>query len=412
MKLQKQLTRSCLVAMSLAAMAGTAQAELTWNGIASARVGTIQRDGMAPGFDEGFTNLTGNLTLFADGSRNLGKGYRAGFGCVTVATTASGAMAGFANGTLPVTHAWHDVFAGQEDFGSNGPVGGGFASYGNLAGDDRGVLCNDEVKVYLATPYGTVAVGHIMNPLRAIYDNATVDPFYTNQHTYYQGADIRGNALRYGHAIEDFTIDLQLNMPSSGTLANEANEYDGTAWTGLLGYTLGNNEFGLGFGAFDAAWSGTRFVTHDGAGAFDSALGGYWKTSIGPVGFAISALNAVVENTSADGGDLRDISDVNVKFSYPHGKWNFIAIVGKETEKADFRGYGDPFTFKDAGVSVARVDTDRTNIDLWAQYDMTKGTKTYVRFNRIEKEWTSPDNAALKEEAEASTLEVGVIVNF
>ncbi len=413
-KRQFQATRFGIAAISLAAMIGTAQADITWNGLGSGRLGYVGRDGMAEGFDEDFNVISGNFTLFLDGNRNLGKGYRAGFGCVTVATTASGAMAGFANGTLPVTHAWHDVFAGQEDFGSNadGGIGGGFGSYGNLVGDDKGVLCNDEVKVYLGTPYGSFAVGHLINPLRAIYDNATVDPYYTNEHVYYQSVDIRGNALRYGHAIEDFTIDLQLNAPSSGTLANENNEKNGLALTGLFTYTLDDHQFGLGFGAFDAAWAGNKFVAHDGAGAHDSALGAYYRGSFGPVGFAVSALNGVIENLSDEGGDLRNISDVNVKLTYPTGKWNFIAIVGMEKEEADFRGYGTPFTFKEEGVSVARADIERLNIDLWAQYDMGKGVKSYLRFNRLEKEWTSPDDSSLKAEAEAFTLETGVMVAF
>lgn len=408
-----------LAAAALAVVSCAAHADFAITGTGSARAGGVSLSGMSPGTQNSYALAGGNFVLFLAGSKNAGGGYSAGFGCATVATTADGAMTGWGdNSRLPVSHTWHGVFSGQENFatqkGGDKPDGG-FASYSDSFGDTNGVFCNDEARVYLATPFGTFAAGNIINPLRSIYDSSTVDPYYGNQRTYYMTSDYRGNALRYGHAIGDLSIDLQVNI-HSGNGPKDAPK-DGYVVTGLLTYDFNGTVVGLGAGGGDSQ-AGTIYPRTAGGLNYGGSVGAFVRTNVGPMGLGVSVFNGKVKGDTGGGAPTstaRDMTDLRVKLSYPVGQWNFIGIVGLEKEKGDFNGltaYGDPkYTFVESGVTVKRIDITRTDLDLWALYDIGNGIKTYARFNTITKKYTTPD-ADVSAKGTASTLEAGVQVSF
>lgn len=413
--------RPVAVATLLLAASLQAHAEFSITGLGSLRAGAVGTSGMAPTAKSSYGLVGGNFVLFLAGSKNAGNGYSAGFGCATVATSADGAMTGWGdNSKLPVQHTWNGVFSGQENFSAQNAAGdkpgGGFAAYADNFGDTNGVFCNDEARVYLATPFGTIAAGNIINPLRAIYDSSTVDPYYGNQRTYYMTSDYRGNALRYGHAIGDLSIDLQLNVNSGNR--DKTAPRDGNVFTGLVTYDFSGTVVGLGFGTGNSQ-AGTPYPRTGPGLTYGGTTAGFVRTSIGPVGVGISAFNGKVKldtDTGAPTSTARDMTDLRLKLSYPTGQWNFIGIVGVEKEKGDFTGaapWGAPvYTFVESGITSPRINITRTDLDLWAQYDIGNGVKAYGRFNTISKKYSTPDNGAASAKGTASTLEAGVQVSF
>ncbi len=419
-KIQSTL-RPVAIAALLMTGALQAHAEFSITGLGSLRAGAVATSGMAPTAKSSYGLVGGNFVLFLAGSKNAGNGYSAGFGCATVATSADGAMTGWGdNSKLPVRHSWAGVFSGQENFSAqdadgNKP-GGGFGAYADNFGDTNGVFCNDEARVYLATPFGTIAAGNIINPLRSIYDSSTVDPYYGNQRTYYMTSDYRGNALRYGHAIGDLSIDLQVNVNSGNRDKNAARE--GNVFTGLLTYDFAGTLVGVGFGTGNAQ-AGNPYPRTGPGLKYGGTTAAFVRTSIGPVGVGVSAFNGKVKidtNTGAPTSTGRDMTDLRMKLSYPMGQWNFIGIVGVEKEKGDFSGaapWGAPvYTFVESGISSPRIKITRTDIDLWAQYDIGNGVKAYARYNTISKKYSTPDDGAASAKGTASTLEAGVQVSF
>ena len=410
--MNKIINRSIATTLFLASCGAAVADQTNISGIASARLGNIDRDGMADGRDSSFNYDAGNYTLFLTGDVNLDGGYRAGFSCVTAAATAHGAQAAYTASSVPVDHTWDNVFTGREDFGIDGE--GGFASYAANANDTGGPFCNDEVKAYLATPYGTISVGHIMHLFRNLYDSATVDPFYGGQHAYYQAHDLRANSVRYGNAFGDFSLDVQLNIDSQGEQASEDEATEGTVLAALLAYEGESFNVGVAASSADAAWTGTRFTNVEGIAQYDDSYGAFLKTSIGPVGVGFTYFNSSISWFDT-GEKLRDFEDFRIKFTYPVRKWNFIAILGREVEKGGFASgtaVGSPvYTWRD-GTTTTSIEIERTEIDLYAQYQLGRGVNTYVRLHQIEKDYSSPDNAALNEDSTGRAIEVGFQVSW
>ncbi len=418
--MQPRSTRRALLPLAAAAVTlaalPAAHAEFAITGLGSARAGEVTLSGMNPAAAKDNSLAGGNFVLFLSGSKNAGGGYSGGFSCSTVATTADGAMAGWSANTVPVTHTWSNAFTGQENFAGNN-TGGGFGSYGNTVGDSNGPFCNDEARVYLATPFGTFAAGNMINPLRNLYDNATVDPYYGNEYVYYQTSDYRANGLRYGNSWGDFAIDVQLNLYSGNAPAHSPRK--GEVLTALATYDFGPVQVGYGFGGGNSAAPGSKY-TDVGAGlTYKGTQGVYVRTSLGPVGIGATVFNGKVGANTFTGAPTsiaRNMTDYRLKLTYASGKWSYVGIAGVMTEKGDFTGdaaFGNPmYTFVNSGISAPRIKITRDDLDLFAMYDLGSGLKPYLRYNILSKKYSTPDNAAASAKGTAQTIEGGVQVSF
>jgi len=391
------------------------------SGSVSARVGADVRGGEFVEGYKNFNSVDGNYVLFISGTTNVGKGYSAGFTCATVSTTVDGAAAAYDDVSLPVKHAWAQFFSGQENFAGNA-VKGGFASYGNNLGDSNGPFCNDEVKGYITTPYGTVAVGNIINPLRNLYDATTVDPVYGNERVYYNIADFRGNALRYGHSIGDFSFDLQVNLNSSSQ--QKEGDPSGTAvYTGFAAYDFGGGTMiGAGFGLGNGGTPGNKYVDPTSALQFKNAFGLTGKTGFGGLGLAYTFMTAANEakGPTDSASTYFKNTDNMIKATYNLGSWNFVGIGSFETSKFDFTklsAWGANYTWAagDAmGQSFTKLNIDRTRFDLWAIYSLGGGVQPYARIDYIQKKYTSEDGPTSGSSVKTSStkFETGFMVSF
>ena len=262
-----------------AALSAPAAAQVSINGGVQARLGSISRSGdTAPKYDNTVTGIDGLWFLFFNATKDLKGGYNAGFSCNTVATTVDGANGGFTAEALPVRHDWDGFFAGKDNYSQSQ---GGFSSYGNSLGDSNGPMCNDEVSGYLETPFGKFAAGHIMNPMRLLYDGFTVNPVWGNQRGYYLVADIRGNALRYSNSFGPVNLELQLNTATDAKASSDSSGHD-KAYTVVATYEpISGTVFGLG--AMDLSGdTNAKYVTAA-KGVKHSAYGASAKTRLGPI---------------------------------------------------------------------------------------------------------------------------------
>jgi len=399
---------------TLALAASHAQADMSVAADVQARVGVLDRSG---GWNNGYTGrqqaaVDGNMALWFSGTRDLKGGYSAGFNCASVATTTNGALAaydGSAGGAMPVHNGWDKAFVDNENWANNGH-GGGFASYGDLNGDNKGVLCNDEVYGSLGTPYGTFRVGNIMNPMRLLYDATTVDPIWGNQRAYYALADLRGNALRYSHSIGQFNMELQFNTPSNYT-AKSSTTTTGQAQTAFVSYDMGNGTlFGAGAMHLNGANVDKTASYSSSDGAFGRSYGVTAKTLLGPVTVAYTYMRG--------GMGIKDIPDEikrnehMVKIQYDWNKWSFQSYLSRHIYKAHtVAAWGGSFTVDNSPVTFERLKVTRNVVDLWALYNVGIGATTYARINWTEKKYTALD-ANYKTNLRATKYEAGWLMHF
>jgi len=417
-----------ILAASIAALfAVPAFAGFSASGSVSARLGVDSRSGDMPdGVKDTYKSLSGNYVLFLSGTTNVGKGYSAGFTCATVSTTADGAMDAYSDSALPLKHNWDKFFAGGENYATN-PTKGGFAAYGDNVGDKNGPFCNDEVKGYLTTPYGTVSVGNIINPMRNLYDATVVDPYYGNERAYYSLVDFRANAIRYGTSIGDFSFDLQYNMSSSPNQSDNDKTGDGV-FTGFAAYDFGGGTMlGVGFAGGNGGEAGDKYVNPVGTFMrFKNAWGVTGKTAFGGLGVAAMYFSGEDQklNYHTNEWDSRQkMSDAMLKLSYNLDAWTFIGIFGYEQQKWNVNGLGgdgwggDFYTWQGGslnGGTFSKLNIDRTSQDLWAIYSLGGGVKPYVRLNGIQKKYKQEDGAyaGQSQKLNATLLESGFMVSF
>jgi len=392
-----------------------AVAQVSINGGVQARLGYLSRSGdTAPNYANSNTSVDGLWFLFFNATKDLKGGYNAGFSCNTVSTTVNGANAGFTGEALPVHHDWDQFFAGKDNYSQSQ---GGFSSYGNNLGDSTGPMCNDEVSGYLQTPVGKFAAGHIMNPMRLLYDLFTVDPVWGNQRGYYTVADIRGNALRYSNSWGPLNLELQLNTSSDAKAASPANGHD-KAYTAVVTYEpFSGTVFGLG--AMDLSGdTNNKYVTAATPNKH-TAIGASAKTRLGPVNIGWTYTGGKNKPTpdfaSTYGADFIKEYDNTFKVSYDMGQWNFQGFLSKEYFGASTGQWGGLYHIVEGpltGQTFGQIKIDRTNIDLWALYDMGKDVKTYLRLNSIQKKFTSNDLPAFSAKMTSTKLEGGWMINF
>ena len=399
----------------------SAQAQVSITGNVQARLGTLQRSGDLPtGYDNRITGVDGLYALFVTATKDLKGGYNAGFTCVTVATTADGANAGFDGPALPVAHAWDAFFAGQDNYAGRNGSGykqSGFASYGHVQGDDSGVMCNDEVSGFLETPFGRFTVGHVMNPMRILYDQFTVNPVWANQRGYYQVSDLRGNALRYSNSWGPVTLDAQLNTATSYGTADPANKDDKGVSVVATFEPISGTVLGAGF--LNTAGAAENKFVQPGDGAKREVFSVAAKTRLGPINLGVThsngKFNPVADFSSQFGRDFIKNKDTTFKVAYDMGQWNFQGFLSRETMTWQTGQWGGTYTVQTPaqnGATFGALKVDRTNVDLWALYDMGKDVKTYVRVNTIQKKWTALDTITYTATARSTKLEGGWLINF
>lgn len=398
-----------------AAVSAPAAAQVSINGGVQGRFGHLQRSGdTAPGFNNSINSIDGLFVLFFNATKDLKGGYNAGFSCVTVATTVDGANAGFTGEALPVRHDWDKFFAGNDNWSQSQ---GGFASYGDVQGDSKGVLCNDEVSGFLATPFGKFSAGHIMNPLRNLYDSFTVNPVWANQRGYYQMADVRGNALRYSNEFGPVALEVQLNTASDAKVPKPGSD-KGWALTAVATWDIGNG-WGIGAGLMDARGDFTnKYVTAQDPNRH-TAYGLAAKGRLGPVTLGYTTMGGKnvpsPDFAGTYGTDFIKEYDHTVKVGYDIGQWNFQGFVQREYFAASTGQFGGMYHDTRAGSTIpafGRLKIDRTRLDLWALYDMGKDVKTYLRLDSITKKFSSPDQPLYEAKMRSTKLEGGWLINF
>ncbi len=398
-----------------AALSAPAAAQVSINGGVQARLGSISRSGdTAPKYDNTVTGIDGLWFLFFNATKDLKGGYNAGFSCNTVATTVDGANGGFTAEALPVRHDWDGFFAGKDNYAQSQ---GGFSSYGNSLGDSNGPMCNDEVSGYLETPFGKFAAGHIMNPMRLLYDGFTVNPVWGNQRGYYLVADIRGNALRYSNSFGPLNLEVQLNTATDAKASSDSSGHD-KAYTVVATYEpISGTVFGLG--AMDLSGdTNAKYVTAA-KGVKHKAYGASAKTRLGPINvgwtYTTGKNEPEADFASKFGQDFIKDTDNTFKLSYDMGTWSFQGFLSKEKFGASTGQYGGFYHDTRAGSTIpafGQIRIDRTNVDLWALYDMGKDVKTYLRVNTIQKKFTSPDQPLYSASMRSTKLEGGWFINF
>lgn len=398
-----------------------AAAQVSITGNVQARLGTMSRSGDTPaGFDNRTNGVDGLYALFVTATKDLKGGYNAGFNCVTVATTADGANAAFDGPALPVHHAWDAYFAGQDNYAGtngNGYKQSGFASYGHVQGDQGGVMCNDEVNGFLETPYGRFTVGHIMNPMRLLYDQFTVNPVWANQRGYYQMSDLRGNALRYSNSWGPVTLDAQINTATSYSTPDPDNKSDYAL--SIVGTYEPISGTVIGLGVLDGhGGADNKFVT-PGEHARRQVWSFAAKTRLGPVNVGVTysdgKFNPTEDFASQYGRDFTKNREATVKVAYDMGKWSFQGFVSREGIAWQTGQWGGTYTVETPyqnGATFGALKVKRTNVDLWALYDMGKDVKTYLRANTVQKQWVALDTIDYSATVRATKLEGGWLINF
>lgn len=410
--------RQIACAVSLACAGGVslpAHADISVSGDAQARVGTLTRSGdWNTGYNNTATSVDGLFSLFLSGTKDLKNGYNIGFNCNTVATTVSGANAAWRGDALPVKHAWDPFFAGQDNYFSNGH--GGFSSYGDVNGDSKGPMCNDEVYGTLLTPYGKLQVGNIMNPMRLLYDLTTVDPVWGNQRGYYQMADIRGNALRYGNSFGPVGIELQYQTESNAGKPSSPSK--GNAYTGVVTYDFGNGSL-LGAGVlYSDGDFADKYVT-TGSKVNHLAYGATGKTRVGPVNLSATYTGGYnrpkdFENNGV-GKNYIEESDLTFKATYDISSWSLQGYASFETMKWAPGVMGGMYTITEGpltGQQFGRLKTDRVNLDFWAIYNLGVGAQPFVRVNVISKKYSAEDLSSFEAKTRATKVETGWMLHF
>lgn len=395
--------KKCIIAAAVGVMTFNAQAGdgITVSADVNARVGVLSRSGAtAKDFANSNESVDGNYGVFIAGSRDLKNGYSAGFYCHTVATTAPGASAAFTAEALPVKNGWDGYFAGKENYPNN-THGGGFASYGESNGDNLGPFCNDEVYGTLGTPYGTFKVGNIMNPMRLLYDMATVDPLWGNQFGYYNLSDIRGNALNYNNTFGSFRVDAQWQTATSATTPSSVSS-KGHGLTALLTYDTGDGTtLGGGLMTVNGAFNAKDVVASAG-GQHNKAYGLMARTLFGRVNAGYTFITGKQRpdgyQTLTGGADAFKLYDHTFKLSYDVGAWSLQGFASYS--KTSFNqnvptAWGGFYTVQDNsamnGKTFGLLDIKRTSIDLWALYNLGNGTQPYLRLNTIQKKYSAGD---------------------
>ncbi|WP_374403492.1 porin [Niveibacterium sp.] len=409
----------CAVALALAGLAATsARADISVSGDVQARVGTMTRSGdWNTGYDNTKTSVDGLFALFLSGTKDLKNGYNIGFNCNTVATTVSGANGGYIGAALPVSHNWDPFFAGQDNYQQNGH--GGFSSYGDVNGDSKGPMCNDEVYGTLITPYGRVQVGNIMNPMRLLYDLTTVDPVWGDQRGYYQMSDIRGNALRYGNSFGPVGVELQFQTESNAAKSGDTKS-NGYAYTGVVTYDFGNGSL-LGAGLlYSDGDFGDKYVTASDGKVNHMSYGFTGKTRLGPVNLAAtyhSGYNRPKDFEQQYGSkNFVEESDVTLKATYDIASWSLQGYASFETMKWNTpAAWGAAYTIRvgdDAGKTFNRLKTERVNLDFWALYNLGVGAQPFLRINTINKKFSTPDISSFEADTRATKFEAGWLMHF
>jgi|GEM_PF-5207951 len=413
---RRQMVRA--VGLAVAAMvAAPAMADISVSGDVQARVGTMSRSGdWNTGYDNTKTSVDGLFALFLSATKDLKNGYNIGFNCNTVATTVSGANGAWIGSALPVSHNWDAYFAGQDNYQNNGH--GGFSSYGDVNGDNKGVMCNDEVYGTLISPYGRVQVGNIMNPMRLLYDLTTVDPVWGDQRGYYAMSDIRGNALRYGNSFGPVGVELQFQTESNAAKSGDTAS-NGYAYTGVVTYDFGNGSL-LGAGLLYADGDfGDKYVTASDGKVNHMSYGLTGKTRLGPVNLAAtyhSGYNRPKDFDQYGSKNFTEESDLTVKATYDIGAWSLQGYASFETSKWNTpASWGAAYTIQvgdDAGKNFNRLKTERVSLDFWALYNLGIGAQPFIRLNTISKKYTTPDVSSFEASMRATKVEAGWLMHF
>ncbi len=364
----------------------------------NARVGWLSRSGAtAKDFANANESIDGNYGVFITGTKDLKGGYSASFYCHTVATTAPGAAAAFTAEALPVKNAWDGYFAGKENYPQNNH-GGGFASYGESNGDNLGPFCNDEVYGTLATPYGSFKIGNIMNPMRLLYDMATVDPLWGNQVGYYNLADIRGNALNYSNTFNDLRVDVQWQTATNATVPGSVAS-KGRALTAVLTYDTGTGTtLGAGVITANGAFS-SKVVVPSPSGQHNTAYGLMVRSLLGRANVGYTFMTGKQKPDvwpTATGGEAFKMTDHTFKLAYDINKWSLQGFLSFSKTRFNQPGaWGGGYTVQDGGALNGKTFNDleikRTGIDLWALYNLGNGTQPYLRLNTIQKKYSAQD---------------------
>lgn len=416
MRVARTLRRATLgtavtAVLVLVGLSKTALAEVRIHGFAVGRFGLLGTWGMSPGLASDWPLVGGMYGITMEGRVDAGAGYVGAFRCHSAANTANGAGAAWGDGdALPVTHTWGGAFAGRENFAAN-TSGGGFGSF---LGGGR-LLCNDEVYVTLESPYGSLSVGEIVNPLRGIFDYSTRDPYFANQHAFYTTSDYRGNALRYFLALDEFTLTAQLDL-HSGARSKTA-PHEGAIVTALLTYSPGAVMFGFAAGVGDTGPQRGNIPDTEGPLAYGGGLGGFVSARLGRTEVALSAFQARLRGASDDGltsRDARVVTDLRARVEVGLAPLRLIAIGGLELERGDWRdvGAGDvAYHFVAADTTVPRIEMARLDLDLWLQLELDEHVRTYLRSHTITRSYETPD-AVVSARATATLAELGLHVTF
>lgn len=390
----------------------SSEAELNINGGISARFDHLVRSGaVAKKYDNRLSGVDGHYALFLTYAHQLSGNYKIGFNCITVATTADGATKGFTQSALPVKHNWDKFFSGAENFAKSR---GGFASYGDVNGDSNGPMCNDELNSFINTPIGKFTAGNILNPMRRLYDEYTINPVWGNQHSYYLMADIRANALQYSEEWGGLKFIAHLNT-SSDSNASEAEGAQDKAYTSFVSYDFGNDtEIATGAMQNEGDWESKQ--VKGSANIRHKALGFSAKTSIGQINLGYSMMGGSMFHTDEVGIEINQY-DHTFKAAYAEGLWEFQGFLsaGKMnwyTPATMGASYTIQANDDFIGQQINRLEVDRTRVDLWALYDLGKGAKTYFRLDTIQKKYSSPELTAWSATMRVALLEGGWMINF
>lgn len=371
-------------------------------------VNSVSRSGdTAPGYNNTEQGVDGNFGIFIAGNKALKDGYSVGFSCHTVATTAFGAGVAFGANALPVTNPWDKYFGGAENYAQSS---GGFASYGNVNGDNLGPFCNDEVYGILGTPYGEFKLGNIMNPMRLMYDMATVDPTWGDQYGYYQVADVRGNALNYSNSWDNLRVDAQWNSASNSNTSNKVKSR-GQVFTGVLSYEVApGTRLGAGLMSSDGSFS-TKIAQPAQDGQHNVAYGLMASTTLNGVNLGYTYMTGR-QTASNSPDDQYKMTDHLVKVAYDMGKWSLKGFLGHTKTKYNF---GTPYTVADqsalSGTSFSGLNTTRNTADLWAMYSLGNGATPYFRVNVISKDWQA-GNINWSSNIRATLVQAGILIHL
>jgi hypothetical protein len=388
------------------------KAQLTINGGISSRFDQMVRRGDVPqNYNNTISAVDGHYALFLKYAQSVDSNYKVGFNCITVATTADGASKGFTQKAVPVTHDWDQFFAGSENFAQNR---GGFASYGNVNGDSNGPMCNDELNSFILTPAGKFTAGNMVNPMRRLYDDYTVNPVWGNQRGYYVLADLRANALQYSVNWGALNVVTQINSASDSNAPNSETSQD-KAYTALIGYEIYSGT-ALTFGYIEnqGDWDakqvkGSPTVRH-------KALGIAAKTQAGRLNFGYTMMSGSMTHTNDVGIEISQI-DHTFKLSFASEPWEFILLLSIEkmnwyTPKSMGGNYTIAVGESFIGQTFNSLDNDRSRADIWALYDLGKGAKTYLRIDSIQKNYTAPEIPDWKATMTVTLIEGGWMINF